>query len=1742
MCAIIMAAAAAWQQRGLRNGSRDEGRSRGGGGPRRARGGSRSYAAPAGRCRGQQGGAGGGGAPHGRSIPDVIWRTVRAVSDPAYVDHLQRLYGGSASSTQHAGEGAAAVVADRTALHDSQKGEQLVRANYYAAFTCQSRQPTTQRRRVVGIGAPLRIGADLLCRSQYLERILWPRFCRAAIQSEVVRTVGTSSGGGGSGGSGGHNSGVLSPTLEAVLSICAVTVARLERGEAVIMGGCADDDDVDEATGGGAGTDAAQLGGMYADGSVWAVFQAAHLHSAEGDGSRRAVAHDVLRKWGSEAAVIAVQEAPADGNAGVADAAAAVDKRVQGVLTAMDKDQCCSTRWVFAELMSAVMYIALGGQVASHCDAGAGVVLRGRGGGSAAGEMQGMAPSLDERALCVKFIAEATQLVDGAVGACARAFSSRLAWASFERPVRRALLRTLFREDTCSPEQRVLLRKRGSQLRSVAKLATSVPSAGASAAAVRRVHRLWLRVFGMRQLVDDWVMRLCAWIRAASALSGSGSSPTSSGSSSRSDRHGAGASGVLYCSVVAALLVDLLSQQQTRVWVEGLLAARGFQYRVQIERLGVLQGQDLPGAVLHAWPGAKRLVNLILMVRRLMLEPLDAASGQPIPAAALHTARVAAVDRLQRTCLTWYDACGGVVSEVGSHLHAVAHASSSAVQSARVLYPFFKRLSPLGLLNVARATGALDCCADADAVTVLGSMRASSKELTGEEGDDGSGGVDAPAAKELHLWRSIWTPSALVHAALTALCPPAVLREAVPTVSRWEQYYTSSAAGEAPADASAGPATSLTSDGVLAPVEATIRAVAPAGSGTLHGQQHTEYVRGMLELPMLPSDAELWAGDSLPADERSSRGGDASSSVVMDVHRLGLQFLSLADYFSRLFDLYRRESACGIRGDVEQAIARSAPRARTHPSASASWADADAGELRSSAAFSGVVFDRVARTATPLLDPLVVTRVADPRLGERVPSHVRARVRVQLSGFEDRIVRAKWEELRAGSVVFLAAIDFGGDGGGGGARRAGADASSFRVQHGVRYVRGAVIRGVEDKHGSSADGEGRPVRGHGPVKLRGDVRILVVDLDPAVYQRDLEAGQHATVYPALNLLIRREAAANTFLPVLKTLRSLVELQSRTDAVQALPPWLESTLLGFVPDTDAPVMRVTGGRYAHYNHRQNEADGQGEGGDASEPPAPRGRVRVIDMCDTFVGLAHMQRWLLSPELPGSGPASLPVPATTAVPQFAASVEDAIAGKDLADDPFSAMGIEPFSPLADTDATTPTTAGGRRTSAQKKVLLPGIFPNMMLVDTTGASAGGARRIVFVPYALPYCHAVCAMALAAACGTFGGESDVWRAGESSHTAARLSGNSRDAAHTAGGGSHSAADGGGSRGGRSAARDRSSLRTRDRMVRRPLRNSIPYTPTQVHVLRSAVENALTLIVGPPGTGKTDVAVQAVCTLYWNAPEERILLVAHSNTALNQLFDKIACLDVPEKYLVRLGHGEGQLESTRDFSVTGRVDFMKRYRSRLLARTQRLADSLDMGLLGHADSCGRALAFFTEHLRDRLWARFICRADAWLQAARDHVISDGGGGMLLLLLRLLLRRSRLQGTLRMRSRSQSSSRKCGGKGMLWKVSPGRGGSLQMGASPMTRRMRRLQQLLHLQLLLLQSRRTADPVPSGRRMLRVLAVGSPCWRRPRLWRSSSGPWRRAPRCMRGWRPCLAKFGSVRRSRCSSRRVQRGTTL
>nr|XP_034177201.1 RNA helicase aquarius [Osmia lignaria]XP_034177203.1 RNA helicase aquarius [Osmia lignaria] len=156
------------------------------------------------------------------------------------------------------------------------------------------------------------------------------------------------------------------------------------------------------------------------------------------------------------------------------------------------------------------------------------------------------------------------------------------------------------------------------------------------------------------------------------------------------------------------------------------------------------------------------------------------------------------------------------------------------------------------------------------------------------------------------------------------------------------------------------------------------------------------------------------------------------------------------------------------------------------------------------------------------------------------------------------------------------------------------------------------------------------------------------------------------------------------------------------------------------------------------------------------------------------------------------------------------------------------------------------------------------------------------------------------------------------------------------------------------------------------PKKNQIPFTPTQVEAIRAGMQPGLTLVVGPPGTGKTDVAVQIISNLYHNFPNQRTLIVTHSNQALNQLFEKIMALDIDERHLLRLGHGEEALETEKDFSRYGRVNYVLAKRLDLLMEVQRLQESLNVkGDVAY--TCETAGHFFMYQILAR-WERFEAR------------------------------------------------------------------------------------------------------------------------------------------------------------------------
>ena len=163
---------------------------------------------------------------------------------------------------------------------------------------------------------------------------------------------------------------------------------------------------------------------------------------------------------------------------------------------------------------------------------------------------------------------------------------------------------------------------------------------------------------------------------------------------------------------------------------------------------------------------------------------------------------------------------------------------------------------------------------------------------------------------------------------------------------------------------------------------------------------------------------------------------------------------------------------------------------------------------------------------------------------------------------------------------------------------------------------------------------------------------------------------------------------------------------------------------------------------------------------------------------------------------------------------------------------------------------------------------------------------------------------------------------------------------------------------------------------------NTIRFTPTQIEAITSGSQPGLTVIVGPPGTGKTDVATQIINNIYHNFPAQRTLLIARSNQALNQLFQKITALDIDERHLLRLGHGEEELETDVSYSKYGRVESFLERGAMYLAEVKRLSQSINAPG-AHWNSCETADYFNSVYIKP-LWTRY------WDSIQRKDSIVEG--------------------------------------------------------------------------------------------------------------------------------------------------------
>lgn len=151
-------------------------------------------------------------------------------------------------------------------------------------------------------------------------------------------------------------------------------------------------------------------------------------------------------------------------------------------------------------------------------------------------------------------------------------------------------------------------------------------------------------------------------------------------------------------------------------------------------------------------------------------------------------------------------------------------------------------------------------------------------------------------------------------------------------------------------------------------------------------------------------------------------------------------------------------------------------------------------------------------------------------------------------------------------------------------------------------------------------------------------------------------------------------------------------------------------------------------------------------------------------------------------------------------------------------------------------------------------------------------------------------------------------------------------------------------------------------------LTNSVRFTPVQVNAITRSLQPGLSLIVGPPGSGKTDTAVQILHTLYHNNKQERTLIITHSNQALNDIFQKLSMKDINIGEMLRLGYGENLLQTEEEYDKLGRVNAMLERRMALLNEIQILSETLGINLQDF--TCESSASFWKMHILPR-WEKY---------------------------------------------------------------------------------------------------------------------------------------------------------------------------
>ncbi|KAG1463391.1 hypothetical protein G6F46_003377 [Rhizopus delemar] len=156
---------------------------------------------------------------------------------------------------------------------------------------------------------------------------------------------------------------------------------------------------------------------------------------------------------------------------------------------------------------------------------------------------------------------------------------------------------------------------------------------------------------------------------------------------------------------------------------------------------------------------------------------------------------------------------------------------------------------------------------------------------------------------------------------------------------------------------------------------------------------------------------------------------------------------------------------------------------------------------------------------------------------------------------------------------------------------------------------------------------------------------------------------------------------------------------------------------------------------------------------------------------------------------------------------------------------------------------------------------------------------------------------------------------------------------------------------------------------------NQIRFSPAQAEAIYSGMNYGLTTIAGHVDVSKTEVAVQIIANLYRNYSDQRTLIITRNSETLDKIFEKVVELGVQSRHLIRIGHGEQELNSEVSFSKYSRIPVTLERRISLLQQVDQLARSLNVPG-EHGSTCETAGHFYKVHVLPR-WESFLKSAES---------------------------------------------------------------------------------------------------------------------------------------------------------------------